>query len=59
LSAADQRRFFNTAETSLEEVKYHLILSKDLTYITDAEYLDLITLAEETGRLISGLVNKK
>lgn len=59
LSAADQRHFFNMAETSLEEVKYYLLLANDLGYITAQEYDEAMHEAEDTGRLISGLVNKK
>lgn len=41
---------------SLEEVKYHIVLAKDLGYIKMDEY-DLLHLQAETvGRLLSGLM---
>lgn len=55
-SAKDQVHFYNMADTSLEEVKYYLILSLDLTYVTLEEYKELMQLAEEAGRLLSGLI---
>ena len=42
------------AEGSLEEVKYFLILSKDLGYIPSDD--DLMSRAETVGRLLHGLV---
>lgn len=46
--------FINIAEGSLEEVKYYIILSKDLKYIDEKNYEQLYNYAEEVGRLISG-----
>lgn len=39
---------------ALEEVKYYLILSKDLNYLKDDE--EIILAAEEVGRMLTGLV---
>jgi four helix bundle protein len=47
-------RFYNVSEGSLEEVKYFLILSKDLGYIPPGE--DLMAQSETVGRLLNGLV---
>lgn len=57
-STLDQKHFFNMAETSLEEVKYYLILASDLGYINRQEFSCIMEIAQETGRLTSGLVNK-
>jgi four helix bundle protein len=47
---ADKARFMNTAEGSLEESRYYLILAQDLGYgQTDA----LMALLEEVSRLLS------
>ncbi|WP_312556393.1 four helix bundle protein [Empedobacter brevis] len=46
--------FLSHAIGSLEEVKYFLLLSKDLGYIDTKTYDDLIPLTEEIGRLLSG-----
>lgn len=51
---AHQLSFLNIAEGSLEEVKYFLILSKDLEYITQEKYYKLKNDAEEIGRLLNG-----
>ena len=50
----NQLNYLNISEGSLEEVKYYLILSKDLNYIQETEYLALFNSAEEVGRLING-----
>ena len=44
----------NIAEGSLEEVKYYLILSQDLGYLTCSD--ELMAQAETVGRLLSGLM---
>lgn len=46
--------FINIAEGSLEELKYYIILSKDLKYIDEKNYEQLYNYAEEVGRLING-----
>ena len=50
--------FLNIADCSLEETKYHLILSKDLSYISLSEYNSLEELCDEIGRMLNGLQNK-
>lgn len=54
----DFLRFLNIAETSLEETKYHLILSKDLKYISQENFKILYEKCEEIGRMLSGLKKK-
>lgn len=51
-SKKDQAHFFNISQGSLEEVKYHLILSHDLTYISHQTFEDLMNQAEEVGRML-------
>ncbi len=50
----DKLRFYNIAEGSLEEIKYFLILAKDLGYI--AADKELTPQAETVGRLLNGLL---
>jgi len=50
----NQLNYINIAEGSLEEVKYYIILSKDLQYINEQDYEQLTNSAEEVGRLING-----
>ena len=52
----DSIHFYNMAEGSLEELKYQLLLAKDLKYITILEYEKALVLAEETGKLINGWI---
>lgn len=51
---ADKMRFYNTGETSLEELKYYFILSKDLGYLTNTE--ELMVDAESISRLLYRLI---
>jgi four helix bundle protein len=48
-SKADKARFYNIAKSSLEEVRYYLILSRDLGY---TENSNLFTQLEEISRLL-------
>ena len=47
---ADKRRFMNTAQGSLEECRYYLILARDLGY-RDSQ--TLLTQIEEVSRLLT------
>ncbi|MTI83643.1 MAG: four helix bundle protein [Firmicutes bacterium] len=54
-SNKDYRRFLLMARGSLEEVKYPLLLARDLGYIDDNKYIELLKSTEEVGRLLNGL----
>ena len=48
---ADKARFMNTAQGSLEELRYYFILARDLTYLKqDEQWTDL----DEVSRLLGG-----
>jgi len=47
---ADKARFLNTAEGSLEENRYYLLLTRDLGY---GEIFPLMTTLEEVSRLLN------
>jgi four helix bundle protein len=51
-SKNDAIHFYVIAESSLEEMKYQLILSLDLKYINQTEYNEANDLAEEVGKLL-------
>lgn len=53
-SRADCLHFYRIAEGSLEELKYQLLLARDLHYMSLDEYNTALLLAEEVGRLING-----
>jgi four helix bundle protein len=45
---ADKARFLNTAQASLEELRYYFILARALSYLTEPKWDDL----EEVGRIL-------
>jgi len=53
-SKTDSAHFYNIAEASLEEVKYQLLLARDLKYISDEDYNFVTELASETGKILFG-----
>lgn len=48
-------QFINTAYASLEETKYHLLLSRDLGYLKETKYEELIEKATEISRMLNSL----
>ena len=58
-SKKDSLHFYNMAEASLEELKYDLILSKDLSYINTDEFSRAMNQSEEVGRLFHGWMNSQ
>lgn len=50
----DFLHFLNLADASLEETKYHLILSRDLDYLSGSDYQKLNLKCEEVGRILCG-----
>ncbi|MEJ5308131.1 MAG: four helix bundle protein [Anaerolineae bacterium] len=54
IGKGDKTRFYNIAETSLEEVKYYFILAKDLGYL-DANQ-QLLDDAEAISRMLFRLI---
>lgn len=57
-SRKDFLRFLEISEASLEEIKYHLILSKDLGYCSAEHFKRLFDLSEEVGRMLNGLTRR-
>lgn len=57
-SVKDQSRFLNLSDSSLEETKYHIILTHDLGYLDEMDFKRLNDLCDEIGRMLYGL-NKK
>ena len=55
-SQKEYKRFLLISRGSLEEVKYQLLLAKDLKYIEEETYQNSIELAKEVGRLLNGLL---
>ncbi|NMA14315.1 MAG: four helix bundle protein [Clostridia bacterium] len=55
-SNKEYKRFLLMARGSLEEVKYQLLLARDLKYIDDNTYKVVLRMAEDVGRLLNGLM---
>lgn len=49
------QQFLNIARGSLEETKYHLMLSRDLRYLDQKDYENLQNDCDEVGRMLFGL----
>lgn len=54
----EKLRFFNISQGSLEECRYYLILSKDLNYINNEQYLFLTEKLEETSKSLNSYSRK-
>lgn len=52
-SLKDSINFYNTADASLEELKYHLLLAKDLNYMSNERYNFILEKTEEVGKLLT------
>jgi len=50
----DSVRFYNIAEASLDELKYHLMLAKDLKYMSKERYEFIYKKIEETSKTLYG-----
>lgn len=54
----EKLRFFNISQSSLEECRYYLILSKDLSYIYESEYNTLNEKLEDASKSINSYCKK-
>lgn len=52
----DKVHFYNIAQSSLTELEFYLEFSLKLNYINQSNFDKLISLKEETGRLLYGLI---
>ncbi len=49
----DKLRFFNISQGSVEECRYYIILSKDLKYINEQNYIHLMEKLEEASKSLN------
>ena len=56
LNRAEYRQFAGIAKGSAGELKYHLMLAKDLGYLAKEEYDRLKFELEEISRMLNGLI---
>ncbi len=54
----DYSHFLNLADASLEETKYHIILSKDLNYLDEVVTNKVSNMCNEVGKMLCGLQSK-
>ncbi len=54
---ADKLRFFNIAQGSLKESRYYVILSRDLGYINQEKYLELLKQVIDITQLLNSYCN--
>lgn len=57
-SNKEYSRYLLIARGSLEEVKYQILLAKELKYIDEKMYKEIAALADEVGKMLNGLINK-
>lgn len=57
-SNKEYKRFLFIARGSLEEVKYQLVIARDLDYIQDSSYNEIINLTDDIGKMLNGLIRK-
>ena len=56
LNRAEYRQFTGIAKGSAGELKYQLMLAKDLGYLVEDEYIRLKFELEEISRMLNGLI---
>ena len=57
-STKDFIRYLEIARGSLDETRYHLILSRDLSYFSNDQFKSLDELVEEISKMISTLTQR-
>lgn len=53
----EYRRYAGISRGSVGELKYHLLLAKDLNYISGDNYQNYIGMTNEVSKMLHGLVN--
>jgi four helix bundle protein len=54
-SRAEFHQFLSTAKASCAELRSHLYVALDVGYLGEEAFTELLSLAEEVGRIIGGL----
>jgi four helix bundle protein len=55
-SLKEYLQFLSIARGSVEEVKYFLLLARDLTYLTEQDYTDPSDKYDQIGKMLNGLM---
>ena len=56
---ADSLHFYNIAQASLEELRYQLLLARDLGYVSKQEFEKVSIQATEASKTLNGWVNSQ
>lgn len=56
INKKEYKQFAGISKGSIGELKYYLLLTKDLKYISDDDYLTLKERAENISKMLSGLI---
>jgi four helix bundle protein len=56
LNRKEFRQFAGIAKGSAGELKYHLLLAKDLEYLSGADYSVLRSEVDEISKMLNGLI---
>ena len=59
ISVKDSLHFYNIAEASLEEVKYQLLIVRDLEYISEKQYMNIKNTFDEAGKTLYGWIKSQ
>jgi len=51
-------RFLQIARGSASELEYHVLLARDLRFLTDADFVKLTKQADEVQRMLTALIEK-
>lgn len=55
----DSLHFYNIAQSSLEELRYQLLLGRDLKYMSEIEFQTIVALLVETSKILNGWTNSQ
>lgn len=58
-SNKESLHFYSIAMGSLDEVKYQMLLARDLKYISVDEYNTFVALADEVGKTLNGWIKSQ
>ena len=58
-SVNDSIHFYNMADASLEEVKYQLLVARDLEYIDEQSYAGTLNLSEEVSKMLRSWIESQ
>lgn len=56
-SSNEYRRFASISRGSAGELKYHLLLAKDLKYIPEDQYHNNLTAVDDISKMLNGLIS--